>query len=61
MLEQRFRFDLPGQHAGNGANTTALDAGRGPAERSPERRRFVQSGAGSVLATPLVGGWRVCV
>jgi hypothetical protein len=29
MLEQRFRFDLSEQHAGNGANTTVLDGGRG--------------------------------
>ena len=29
MLEQRFRFDLSEQHAGNGANTTAIDGGRG--------------------------------
>ena len=29
MLEQRFRFDLSGQHAGNGANTTVIDGGRG--------------------------------
>jgi hypothetical protein len=26
MLEQRFRFDASQQHAGNGANTTVLDA-----------------------------------
>jgi hypothetical protein len=29
MLEQRFRFDLSEQHAGNGANTTVIDGGRG--------------------------------
>jgi hypothetical protein len=29
MLEQRFRFDLSEQHAGNGANTTLIDGGRG--------------------------------
>jgi hypothetical protein len=29
MLEQRFRFDASQQHAGNGANTTVLDGGRG--------------------------------
>jgi hypothetical protein len=29
MLEQRFRFDVSQQHAGNGANTTVLDGGRG--------------------------------
>jgi hypothetical protein len=29
MLEQRFRFDLFEQHAGNGANTTVIDGGRG--------------------------------
>lgn len=29
MLEQRFRFDADRQRAGNGANTTALDGGRG--------------------------------
>lgn len=29
MLEQRFRFDVDRQHAGNGASTTALDGGRG--------------------------------
>ena len=29
MLEQRFRFDLAEQHAGNGANTTAFDGGKG--------------------------------
>ena len=26
MLEQRFRFDLSEQHAGNGANTTVIEA-----------------------------------
>jgi hypothetical protein len=29
MLEQRLRFDLSEQHAGNGANTTVIDGGRG--------------------------------
>ena len=29
MLEQRVRFDLSEQHAGNGANTTVSDGGRG--------------------------------
>ena len=29
MLEQRFRFDASQQHAGNGADTTVLDGGRG--------------------------------
>ena len=29
MLEQRFRFDVSEQHAGNGADTTELDGGRG--------------------------------
>jgi hypothetical protein len=29
MLEQRVRFDVAQQHAGNGANTTVLDGGRG--------------------------------
>lgn len=29
MLEQRVRFDVSEQHAGNGANTTAFDGGRG--------------------------------
>jgi len=29
MLEQRVRFDLSQQHAGNGANTTVMDGGRG--------------------------------
>ena len=29
MLEQRFRFDLAHQQAGNGTNTTQLDGGRG--------------------------------
>ncbi len=29
MLEQRFRFDASQQHAGNGANTTVVDGGRG--------------------------------
>ena len=29
MLEQRVRFDVSGQHAGNGANTTVIDGGRG--------------------------------
>jgi hypothetical protein len=29
MLEQRFRFDVSEQHAGNGANTAVLDGGRG--------------------------------
>ena len=29
MLEQRFRFDLSKQHAGNGANTTVVDGGKG--------------------------------
>ena len=29
MLEQRLRFDVSGQHAGNGANTTVIDGGRG--------------------------------
>ncbi len=29
MLEQRFRFDASEQHAGNGADTTVLDGGRG--------------------------------
>ena len=29
LLEQRLRFDLAEQHAGNGANTTVLDGGRG--------------------------------
>ena len=29
MLEQRFRFDLAQQHAGNGTNTTQIDGGRG--------------------------------
>jgi hypothetical protein len=28
MLEQRFRFDLSEQHAGNGADTTVIDGGR---------------------------------
>jgi hypothetical protein len=29
MFEQRFRFDASEQHAGNGADTTVLDGGRG--------------------------------
>lgn len=29
MLEQRFRFDVSEQHAGNDANTTVLDGGKG--------------------------------
>ena len=29
MLEQRFRFDLSEQHAGNGADTTVIDGGGG--------------------------------
>jgi hypothetical protein len=29
MLEQRFRFDVSEQHAGNGANTTVTDGGKG--------------------------------
>jgi hypothetical protein len=29
MLEQRVRFDLAQQHAGNGTNTTQIDGGRG--------------------------------
>ena len=29
MLEQRVRFDMSEQHAGNGANTTVFDGGRG--------------------------------
>jgi hypothetical protein len=29
MLEQRFRFDLSQQHAGNGADTTVVDGGKG--------------------------------
>lgn len=29
LMEQRFRFDVERQHAGNGARTTALDGGRG--------------------------------
>jgi hypothetical protein len=29
MLEQRFRFDAFEQHAGNSADTTVLDGGRG--------------------------------
>ena len=29
MLEQRFRFDVARQHAGNGTNTWQIDGGRG--------------------------------
>ncbi len=29
MLEQRFRFDIDVQHAGNGSDTTVLDGGKG--------------------------------
>src|ERR1700680_3127239 len=29
LMEQRLRFDLAEQHAGNGTDTTALDGGRG--------------------------------
>ena len=29
LLEQRLRFDLSGQHAGNGADTTVVDGGKG--------------------------------
>jgi hypothetical protein len=29
MLEQRYRFDIDVQHAGNGADTTILDGGKG--------------------------------
>ncbi len=29
LLEQRFRFDVEDQHAGNGAATTMLDGGKG--------------------------------